>query len=395
MYDIALIGSGVMGTFHAYHAALAGKKAVVFEKDLQPMEASVRNFGQVVPSGFAPGRWHFYGRYATQLYKTLQSKCDIGIRNHGSIYIANTPDEAQLLGELQSQFAQVGYHATEFTKAQILEKWPAVQASYATSGMYFPQEVSSESRRMIHGLHAFLKETMDIEFRYRTPVQELNDKGSHVEITTSRGEKFQAEKVIVCNGSDFKMLFPETFETANIEVVKLLMMVTQPLPKIQLPGNVLTGLTIRRYEAFKNLPSFSKLDPAAVNPLAVKNGIHILFKQREDGSIVIGDSHHYADVKESENLGFDIDVEVGEIILSEAKKIINLPSWNLAKQWNGFYAQMKGDEEIFEAQPSQNIHISTAIGGKGMTASAGYAKEQIEKLYNIVFDDAHLTEPQA
>ena len=85
MVDLAIIGSGVMGTFHAYHAALAGKKVVVFEKDLQPMESSVRNFGRVVPSGFAPGRWHQYGRYATALYQSLQAKYDIGIRNLGSV----------------------------------------------------------------------------------------------------------------------------------------------------------------------------------------------------------------------------------------------------------------------------------------------------------------------
>ena len=58
MVDIAIIGSGVLGTFHAYHAALGGKSVALLEKDLQPMESSVRNFGQVVPSGFAPGKWH-------------------------------------------------------------------------------------------------------------------------------------------------------------------------------------------------------------------------------------------------------------------------------------------------------------------------------------------------
>lgn len=390
MVDLAIIGSGVMGTFHAYHAALAGKKVVVLEKDLQPMESSVRNFGQVVPSGFAPGRWHQYGRYSTALYKSLQAKYDIGIRNLGSVYLANTEDEAHLLEELKQQFDAVDYPSAPLTQTQVLAKWPSVKPTYARSGLYFPQEVSSESRKMIHALHRSLTETMAIEFHYLSAVHEINDQGAKVKITTSRGETFEAATCIVCNGRDFKYLYPDLFEKANIEMVKLNMMVTKPLPEISLPGNILTGLTIRRYESFKSLPSFGKLDPNPVNPLTVTHGIHVLFKQRIDGSIVIGDSHHYADVAQSDRLGFDYDVEVGNIILEEAQQILALPSWDLAQQWNGFYAQMKGDEEIFEAQPSSNIYIVTAIGGKGMTASAGYAKACIEKLYNVVLDDAHL-----
>jgi FAD dependent oxidoreductase TIGR03364 len=393
MVDLVIIGSGVMGTFHAYHAALAGKKVVVLEKDLQPMESSVRNFGQVVPSGFAPGRWHQYGRYSTALYQSLQAKYDIGIRNLGSVYLANTEDEAQLLEELKQQFDAAAYPSIPLSQAQVLEKWPAVKSSYVRSALYFPQEVSSESRKMIHALHRSLQETMKIEFHYLSAVHEINDLGEKVRIKTSRGKTFEAATCIVCNGRDFKYLYPELFEQANIEMVKLNMMVTKPLPEISLPGNILTGLTIRRYESFKALPSYGKLDPSPVNPLTVTHGIHILFKQRTDGSIVIGDSHHYADIAQSDQLGFDYDVEVGKIILEEAKQILALPSWDLAQQWNGFYAQMKGDEEIFEAQPSTNIYIATAIGGKGMTASAGYTKERIEKLYQVVLDDAHL-QPQ-
>ena len=383
MVDVAIIGSGIMGTFHAYHAALAGKKVIVFEKDQQPLESTVRNFGQVVPSGFAPGRWHRYGRYATELYQSLQTRCDIGIRNFGSIYLANTEDEALLLEELQQQFDAVDYPSALLTAQQILEKWPSVKPSYVRSGLFFHQEVSSEPRKMIHALHRYLEETLNIEFRYLSAVHEINDLGSRVKISTSRGAHVEAATCIVCNGRDFKYLFPELFEKADIEMVKLSMMVTKPLPEISLPGNILTGLTIRRYESFKALPSYANLDPSRVNPLTVTHGIHVLFKQRIDGSIVIGDSHHYADAAQSDQLGFDYATEVGNIILQEAQQILELPSWELAAQWNGFYAQMKHGEAIFEMQPAPNIHITTAIGGKGMTAAAGYAKENIEKILGV------------
>ena len=380
-YDLAIVGGGVLGTFHAYHAALLGLKVIVLEKDLFPMEASVRNFGQVVPSGFSVGRWHHYGRYSTQLYKSFQEKFDIGIRNNGSTYIASTPDELELLHELKANFEAAEYNSLMLSKEELLAKYPSVDSNYAIGALSFPQEVSAESRTMIHNLHAFLSETTSIEFSYATPVIGIEDKETEVELHTSNQSKILATKAIICNGKDFRLLFPETFSKSEIEVVKLGMMVTKPMPEIKLPGNILTGLTIRRYESFKALEGYKNLNWENVNQEALNYGIHILFKQRIDGSIVIGDSHLYADAAKNEELGFDIDMSINQIILDESKKILNLPNWDIQHYWNGFYSQMKGNEEIFDQPISSNIKIVTAIGGKGMTASAGFSKESIDNFF--------------
>jgi FAD dependent oxidoreductase TIGR03364 len=380
-YDLAIVGAGVLGTFHAYHAALRGLKVVVLEKDLFPQEASVRNFGQVVPSGFALGRWHHYGRYSTELYKSIQEKFDIGIRNNGSTYIASSEDEMQLLHELQATFDASDYTSNLMSKDELLLKYPCIDSNYAVGALEFQQEVSVESRKMIHQLHAYLSETADIDFKYATPVLSLNDTGSEVEIQTSTNERIAAARTIVCNGRDFRVLYPEVFAQSNIEVVKLNMMVTKPMPEVNLPGNILTGLTIRRYESFKALDGYKNLNWDNVNHEAIRLGIHILFKQRIDGSIVIGDSHQYADAARNEELGFDVDMSINQVIIDESKKILNLHSWDIQNYWNGYYAQMKGDEEIFDHKISENIKIVTAIGGKGMTASAGYSKESIDLFF--------------
>lgn len=383
MYDIAIIGSGVLGSFHAFHAAKVGLRVAVFEKDLMPMESSVRNFGQVVPSGFAPGRWHYYGRYSTKLYLDLQQKIGIGVRNNGSVYLANTACEAQLLDALHESFNQVNYSSEPMNQQQVLSRWSSMKKDYVRSGLFFHQEVSVDPRIMIHRIHGYMIEQMGVDMHFLSPVIELNDRGDKVEISTSNGKKIQAKQVIVCNGRDFKILFPELFNTSDIEVCKLAMMVTKPMPEIDLKGNILTGLTIRRYESFKALPEYSNLLPDPKHEPLLKEGIHLLFKQRMDGSIVIGDSHHYRDVRESDALGFDYETQVGDMILKAAQEIIQLPHWELAAQWNGFYAQMKGKAEIFDQAHSENIRVICAIGGKGMTASAGYAKESIERSFNL------------
>ena len=55
-YDLIIVGAGILGTAHAYHAANKGLKVLILEKDNFPVGSTVRNFGQVVPSGMA-GSW--------------------------------------------------------------------------------------------------------------------------------------------------------------------------------------------------------------------------------------------------------------------------------------------------------------------------------------------------
>lgn len=51
-FDLIVVGGGIMGTFHAYHAARQNKSVLLLEKDNFPVGATVRNFGQAVSSGW-------------------------------------------------------------------------------------------------------------------------------------------------------------------------------------------------------------------------------------------------------------------------------------------------------------------------------------------------------
>lgn len=380
-YDAVVVGAGILGTFHAHALAKTGKKVAVFEKDITPREATVRNFGQVVPSGFPNGRWHQYGRFSTELFKSIQAKKDIGIHPNGSLYIASDESEMQLLIELQAQFQATDYPSELLSKEQVLAHSKLLKTDYPVGGLFFKQEVSAESRRLIRSIQDFIQETGSVEFFYETAVIETQETSSGVKVKLANGSTIECEKVFICNGRDFQFLYPEVFKQAPIEISKLQMMVSTPIAT-SLPGNILTGMTIRRYESFKACPSYHQLDPKNAHPELAEKGIHILFKQRPDGRIVIGDSHVYADSQNGFDAGFEEEELINKLIIQEAKEIIDAPNLEIAATWSGFYAQMKGHEEIFEHTIGSNIHIVTGIGGKGMTASAGYAHEHVQKLFS-------------
>ena len=83
-FDLLIVGGGILGTFHAYHALRKGLKVALLEKDGLPVGATVRNFGQVVPSGMN-AKWQPLGRRSLEIYQTIQQQFDISVRQNGSI----------------------------------------------------------------------------------------------------------------------------------------------------------------------------------------------------------------------------------------------------------------------------------------------------------------------
>lgn len=379
-YDIIIVGGGILGTFHAYHALLAGKKVLHFEKDNFPVGSTVRNFGQVVPSGME-GVWFEYGCRSTELYKSIQAKADISVRQNGSVYIASDPDEQTLIHELKAHYDKLGYACELLSQSALQQSYPALNPTYALEGLFFAQEVSVEPDQMISKLHQYLKaDFKHYTLQYNAAVVACETKNGGVEIRLSTGEMFKAAKAVICNGYEFKLLFPEYFANSGIVVSKLQMMRTQPMPEVALEGNILTGLTTRRYESFEyHCPSFKSIQTPAHYEELKKWGIHILFKKASDGSFIIGDSHEYAAVNHIDDLGFNLNQYINELMLREAARIVNFEVSNIQHYWAGYYPQHP-DKHIVTLDLEDKIHIRTAIGGKGMTASAGYAEQSMKDM---------------
>lgn len=380
-YDAIIVGGGILGTFHAFHALELGLKVCLVEKNAYPQGATTQNFGQVVPSGMN-SKWQKFGRRSLRIYKDIQSKFDISIRQNGTVYLASNDEEERLLVELRAINNNNEYESKMLTKNECLERYPGLRRAYVTAGLFFPQEVTVEPRTMIHRLQEYLIQEKGLEMKTNFPVISCERTASGVEVRSTSGETLQAGKVIICNGSDFKTLYPELFATSDLEISKLQMMQTKPQENYALKGSILTGWSIRRYEAFHECPSYAEIKRNEPQDSLQKQwGVHILFKQAVDGSVILGDSHQYADVDNVEDLGYDLDMDIDNFMVEEAKKIIQLPTYEIQRRWYGMYSQCK-TSDIFKKTIDEHIHIVTGIGGKGMTGSAGFSKKNIATIFN-------------
>lgn len=382
-FDLIVVGGGILGAFHAYHALHQGLRVALLEKDPRPQGATTRNFGQVVPSGMDT-KWQNFGRRSLEIYQDLQTQIDLSFRQQGSIYFASDEEEWTLLQELAQINQQNDYPSELRTAEECLLQYPGLRSDYVQGGLFFPQEMNVNPRVAIHRLLAFLEEQKNLSYFPATPVVAVDRSGDHCLVTDSRQNHYQAEKVIICNGSDFQFLFPNIFRQSDLSLVKLQMFSTVPQARLRIPSSILTGLTIRRYEAFRECPSYQAIKAKGPkSAFAEKWGIHILFKQEADGRVILGDSHEYAQVDQGETLSFDTHDEVNRYILQAAQEIFTLEDWTIQQTWTGCYSQCR-NQDIFLHDIDEHIHIVTGIGGKGMTGSAGFSEKNIARIFNLV-----------
>jgi FAD dependent oxidoreductase TIGR03364 len=321
-----------------------------------------------------------------ELYSDLQNQLDLTIRNNGSVYLVSDEDEMQLLEEYAAICEAENYAYQMLSAEECLQRWPGLRSDYVKAGLFFPEELTVEAREMIHRLIAFMVEHYGLRYLPSTLIREIEEPADYCRLVTAGGEKIEAFKVIVCCGHNIQMLYPELFRSSDLQLVRLQMLQLAQQGSMKIDGNILTGRTIRRYEGFRQCPSYQQIVGAMPDEFGKQWGIHILFKQSPSGEMILGDSHEYLDVGSGVQFSFDSYPEVDAFMIEEAKAIFDLPNWEVTHRWQGIYSQCK-QRDILNERISDRIRVITGIGGKGMTGAAGYSEKVIEEFLEVKTQD--------
>jgi FAD dependent oxidoreductase TIGR03364 len=373
-WDLIVIGAGILGTSHAYFAAKRGWRVLLIERGDWPGEASVRNFGTLMAGSLA-GEWRRRGMESIAFYRELAPEAGFHFRPSGSLYQATTAVEAAVLEEFAQLAPRDGCRCELLDPSRAGALNPLLQLEHVRLTLYFPDDARIEPRSLFRRLIPWLTREWIVEYRPATVAVDVRARGGEACVRTADGAELRARHAILCNGSDLRTLFPDRFQAAGFERCKLLMLRTAAQPGLHMPATVASGLTLRRYPAFTICPSWAKLSQELVAPGVLEAGIHILAVQDPDGSFVVGDSHEHG----AGDLNEILDARLETLILSQARKLLALPSWDIVERWHGVYG-MPRNAEIYLATIDGVIHIVTGIRGKGMTTGPAVARETIERL---------------
>ncbi|RZK69658.1 MAG: TIGR03364 family FAD-dependent oxidoreductase [Rhodococcus sp. (in: high G+C Gram-positive bacteria)] len=366
-YDVVVVGAGIVGLAHAYHAANRGLSVAVIDHADRVAGASVQNFGHAcitAQSGVARD----YARAGREHWLDLARKAGFWSAESGTYCVARHDDELAVMTE----FADVRgpAEAELLSRDRILGALPIV-GDRVVGGMYMADDLQVNPREAAPAIAQWL-EASGVDFFWRTAATGF-ETGA---VRTSRGD-LRAGTVFVTVNYDIDRLFPEPAERAGLLRCRLHMMRARIPLSAPLPAPLFTGWSLVRYSGFENLPATAALAARLRDeyPDYVDLDLHQMYTPQPDGSILMGDTH----IREISAEPFQSEKGF-EVLIREAAALFGVSDVTVTERWQGVYSSAPGSEFLIE-EPIDGVHIVTVTTGIGMTTSMGLAKDRIEHVF--------------
>ena len=371
VFDLAVVGAGVIGLAHAYVASRAGLRVAVIEKDVRANGASIRNFGFITVSGQERGDSWSLARRTRDIWAEAAPKAGIRIEQQGLYLTARSPEaiaviEAFLATEMGEGCRLLG--PDEFRALAGGLGGPDLQGA-----LHSPHDLRVESRTAIPTLAAWLKEAANVTFFNETVVFDA----APPSLRTSRGV-IEAGAVVVCPGDDFSTLYSGRIAGYGLRRCRLSMLKLED-PGLRLPGALMSDLSLTRYRGYSALPEARTLEAKlrAEQPSHFDHGVHLIVAQGADGGLIVGDSHHYGVLPAP-----FAPAEAERDILDEYARATGQPAPPVVERWTGVYAVADDRTYLIDA-PEPDVRLVIVTSGTGASTGFGIAERTLGDLLGL------------
>jgi D-hydroxyproline dehydrogenase subunit beta len=359
--DCVVVGAGIVGLAHALVAARAGLRTMVLERDARASGASIRNFGFVTVTGQEAGDCWRRARRAREVWAEVAPQAGIAVHHRGLLFAARRAEAMAVLEEFAT--GPMGGGCRLLTAEEAASQ--GALRRDLVGALASPHELRVESRDAIPRLAAWLQATLGVELRTGVAVTAVEPGG----VVTTAGT-IAAPRVVVCPGTDLRSLFPEVFARRAVTLCKLHMLRLAD-PGWRLPAAVMSDLGLVRYLGYADCPSLPRLAARLreEQPEQLANGVHLIAVQGADGSLVVGDSHHYSDAPDPFQ-----PQEVDALILEELASVLDLSRGaKVVERWIGVYPS--GSETAFIEAPMPGVRLVSVTSGTGASTAFGLAED--------------------
>jgi len=369
-YELIVVGAGVVGMGIALAAHKKGvKKILVIDRHQACTGASIRNFGFITITGLRQKLMQKRALRSRDIWLDLTKKAKIKVNHRGLYLLAQHKESMPVLEE----YLKVDPRKTVklLSKKEIAAESSLFQNNKVFGGLYSSDEVRIEPRLAIPAVAKYLQ-SIGIDFLWKEEVLDF----SHKQIITQK-RKIDYKNLIMAPGNHLKGLGRDIFEKKEVQSSRLHMLRIMPKKKIKLPGGIMADLTLMRYPGYENLPSKKKLDKVIkkTSKAELDNGIHVIAVQGNDGSLTIGDSHHY-----THDTHFPFENEkIDNLILRKFDQVLPIGKYDVIERWVGEYPA--GKKDYLDHWIDKNICIANVTTGIGMSTGFSFAEDVINKLY--------------
>lgn len=365
-FDLIVVGRGIVGLAHALAGARAGLRVAVIDRETRSVGASVSNFGFVTVTGQQAGISWRRARRARDVWAEVAPEAGIAVLQRGLLMCARRPEAATVLAEFAA--SEMGQGCEVIGRNAL----PSGLNDGVLAALHSPHELRVESRQAVPLLAAHLASRHGVVFLPRATVTGVESGHVH----TARGD-IAAERIVVCPGTDLTGLFPEAMAARGVTLCKLHMLRVAP-PATPLPAPVMSDLGLVRYLGYAVAPSLPALRARLQAEQAqwLADGIHLIAVQGADGSLVVGDSHHYEDSPEPFQ-----PRDVDDRILGELSAVLDLPQPDVLERWVGVYPS--GPDPAFIEAVAPGVRLVMVTSGSGASTAFALAEETLANLLGL------------
>ncbi|MGW5036937.1 TIGR03364 family FAD-dependent oxidoreductase [Streptomyces parvulus] len=370
---VIVVGAGVVGTMHAWHAVNRGHEVVQIERETEARGASLRNFGQIWVSGRAGGEELETALRARELWEEIGARIPaLGFRPNGSL----TP----LRGDLERAVAEAavarldaaarGHKLLTAGEARALN--PALRGDF-DAALYCERDAAVEPRTAQLALRAELLKSPGYTF---LPGREVRDVVGENAVRDDHGDVHTGDAVVLCTGAWLGGLVRELAgPDLPVRRVRLQMMQTDPLGE-PLTTSVADADSFRYYPAYGS-PALDELNARQTQPAtAAEHRMQLLMVQRADGGLTIGDTHEY-----EHPFAFDTVEDPYDHLTGVVESLLGRPLPKVRRRWAGVYAQCTDKSRVVHRQRVRDgVWLVTGPGGRGMTCSPAIAETTANEL---------------
>ncbi|WP_411119143.1 TIGR03364 family FAD-dependent oxidoreductase [Streptomyces sp. 058-1L] len=370
---VIVVGAGVVGTMHAWHAVSRGHEVVQIERESEARGASLRNFGQIWVSGRAGGEELETALRARELWEGIGRRVPgLGFRACGSLTPLRAAREVAVAEAALARpdAAARGYKLLTAQEARALN--PALRGTF-TAALWCERDAAVEPRTAQLALKAELLASGRYTYLGGREVREVVGTAS---VRDDHGDVHTGDAVILATGAWLGGLVRELAgPELPVRRVRLQMMQTDPLGE-PLTTSVADADSFRYYPAYRSeaLDALNAHQPQ--DPVAAEHRMQLLMVQRNDGGLTIGDTHEY-----EHPFAFDTVEEPYEHLTRVVEAFLGRPLPRIRHRWAGVYAQCTDTSRVVHRQQVRDgVWLITGPGGRGMTCSPAIAETTADQL---------------
>ncbi len=368
-FDLAVVGAGIVGLACALAAARRGKRVVVIDRDAQANGASIRNFGFITVTGQARGEMWRRARRSRDVWAEVAEEAGIAVLHTGLLMAARRPESVQVLEAFLT--TEMGEHCRWLDRPDLARIQPELAHGDCVGALWSPHELRVESREAIPRLAAWLSARHDVTFAWGAAVTAVTTG----KVVTTTGV-VEAEAVAVCPGDDLATLFPDRLAAHRVTRCKLQMLRLAD-PGYRLGAGVMSDLGLVRYSGYADLPQADAVRERLGREQAAQlsHGVHLIVVQSADGTLVVGDSHHYAATPDP----FSHDA-VDALILEEFAAVFGRAPPPTIERWVGTYAYA-ADRDVLIDAPAPGVRLAVVTTGAGASVGFAVGEEVVAELF--------------